>query len=283
MFGKNNCTKKGFIKINHFYFCFYNINIKENIHKIIINNYIFCNHLEYLYNVENKSVIGFRRSLAKEVYKKEVDRSRIRNQLLDNSTYNDVKGTSDDLSKYSQLKKKGLNDLELYNKLYKHRYSKKNVLGKFDCYCEKKIFNQFDYMLNLSKKINMNKKRLKSFFFKRYGSVLIIVSLVLLLGVIFPALHYGGDKAILKICGSGCQKHDTGKDHAIGYHLSSLTQNTLENIFDAYKVLMFVLPLIFLMFIIYILIKVIKYEKIKSGKSRMSIKEYCRLCKNALA
>ncbi|KMZ76620.1 hypothetical protein PVIIG_05464 [Plasmodium vivax India VII] len=247
----------------------------------------FCNHLEYLYNVENKSVIGFRRSLAKQVYKKEVDRSRTRNQLLDNSTYNDVKGTSDDLSKYSQLKKKGLNDLELYNKLYKHRYSKKNVLGKFDCYCEKKIFNQFDYMLNLSKKINMDKKRLKNIFFKKYGSILIISSLLLLLGLIYPILRCT-DSSILKICSNKCDKHDApgtpnGKtDHFTGYHKSSFDIDTLEMIESIYKVLICVLPLIFLMFIIYILIKLIKYEKLKAGRDKMCLKEYFHFAKSLL-
>ncbi|SCA82126.1 Plasmodium exported protein, unknown function, partial [Plasmodium vivax] len=242
--------------------------------------YNFGNNLENLYNVEMTSHTRLQRLLEKHETKKELGRSSVRNKLLENNAYKNAQYTSGDLSKYAQLKKKGLNDLDLYRKLYKQRYSKKNVLGKFDCYCEKKIFDQFDYMLNLSEKINMDKKRLKSFFFKKYGSVFIVTSLLFLPGLIFFALVYSNEEAILKICGSGCNaKHDAGRAH-FGYHQSSLSKGTLENIFDTYKVLMYVLPLIFFMFIIYIFIKIIKYEKIKAGKSRMTIKEYCRLCKN---
>ncbi|KMZ86065.1 hypothetical protein PVBG_05464 [Plasmodium vivax Brazil I] len=236
------------------------------------NKYNFGNNLEYLYNDEIRSDIRFQRSLTNHVLKKDLDSSKVRDRISGNNSYNNIKSTSDDLSKYSRLKKKGLNDLELYKKLYKHRYSKKNVLGKFDCYCEKKIFDQFDYMMNLSEKINMDKKRLKSSFFKKYGSVFIIISLILLLGLIFPVLVYGDKDAIIKICGKDCSEHTApAGQHINGYHLSSLSKGTLENIFDTYKVLMYVLPLIFFMFIIYIFIKVIKYEKLKAGKSRIYI------------
>ncbi|KMZ83350.1 hypothetical protein PVBG_05746 [Plasmodium vivax Brazil I] len=257
------------------------------IHSPYNDSYNFCNNLENLYNIEKKSVIGFQRSLAKQVYKKEVDRSRIRNQLLDNSTYNNVKCTSDDLSKYSQLKKRGLNDLKLYNKLYKHRYSKKNILGKFDCYCEKKIFDKFEYMLKLSEKINIDKKRLKSVFFKKYGSSLIIISLLLLLGLIYPILRYSEDP-ILKICPKACNKHNdpttssTNNEHFYGHHKSSFDADTLENIEYIYVVLMYVLPLIFIVFIIYISIKLIKYEKLKAGRDKMSLKEYFHFTKSLL-
>ncbi|KMZ77387.1 hypothetical protein PVIIG_05418 [Plasmodium vivax India VII] len=130
------------------------------------------------------------RLLEKHETKKELGRSSVRNKLLENNAYKNAQYTSGDLSKYAQLKKKGLNDLDLYRKLYKHRYSKKNVLGKIDCYCEKNIFDKFDYIQNLSERMNIDKKRLKSFFFKKYGSVLIIISLVLLLGIIYPILRY---------------------------------------------------------------------------------------------
>ncbi|CAG9474527.1 unnamed protein product [Plasmodium vivax] len=247
--------------------------------------YNLGNNVTNLYNIEITSDIRFQRTLAKNIPKKELDRSNIRDRISVNNSYNNVKPTSDDLSKYSQLKKKGLNNLDLYKKLYKHRYSKKNVIGKFDCYFEKKIFDKFDYMLNLSEKMNIDKKRLKNIFFKKYGSVLIIISLVLLLGLIYPILRCT-DSSILKICSNKCDQHDppgtlNGKsDHFTGYHKSSFDIDTLEMIESIYKVLIYVLPLIFLMFIIYILIKLIKYEKLKAGRDKMSLKEYFHFTKS---
>ncbi|KMZ79030.1 hypothetical protein PVIIG_00421 [Plasmodium vivax India VII] len=217
--------------------------------------------------------------MANHVPKKELDRSKVRDRISGNNSYNNVKCTSDDLSKYSQLKKKRLNDLVLYKKLYKQRYSKKNILGKFDCYCEKKIFDKYDYMLNLSEKMNIDKKRLKSFFFKKYGSILIIISLILLLGLIFPALLYGEKDAILKICGNDCNEHTAPQDggsagnHYYSSHLSSLKKETIEMIYKFSGALIIVLSFIYLVFIMYTLIKIIKYQKLKAGKSRMGINE----------
>ncbi|GAB69941.1 CYIR protein, partial [Plasmodium cynomolgi strain B] len=100
--------------------------------------YNLGNNIGNLYNIVIRSEIRFQRLLAKQVIKKELDQSKIRDVISENNSYNNVKCTSGDLSKYAELKKKGLNDMNLYKKLYKHRYSKKNILGKFDCYCEKK-------------------------------------------------------------------------------------------------------------------------------------------------
>ncbi|KMZ94943.1 hypothetical protein PVMG_06114 [Plasmodium vivax Mauritania I] len=247
-----------------------------------------CNHIENLYNIEITSDIRFHRLLAKQVPKNELSHSSVKNKkILENHSYNNVKCTSDDLSKYTQLKKRGLNDLNLYKKLYKHRSSKKNILGKFDCYCEKKIFDKFDHMLNLSEKMNTDKKRLKSFVFKKCGIVPIIIVLLLLLGLIYPILRCG-DNPILKICAHGCDKHNdpsvsTGKsDHFNKIHKSFFGKDTLEMIEKIYEVLIYVVPLIFLMILLYIFIKILKYQKLKSGRDKMSLKQYYNFTKSLL-
>ncbi|GAB69944.1 CYIR protein, partial [Plasmodium cynomolgi strain B] len=106
-----------------------------------------------LYHVEITSGIRFQRSLAKRVPKKELDHSKIRDVLSENNSYNNVKCTSDDLSEYAQLKKKGLNDLEIYKEQFKHKYDKRKGFKRLDCYCEKKylilliqyVFNSIDW------------------------------------------------------------------------------------------------------------------------------------------
>ncbi|GAB69844.1 CYIR protein, partial [Plasmodium cynomolgi strain B] len=57
----------------------------------------------------------------------DLDRSKIRDVISENNSYNNVKCTSDDLSEYEQLKKKGLNDLEIYKEQFKSKYPKRKV------------------------------------------------------------------------------------------------------------------------------------------------------------
>ncbi|KMZ82962.1 hypothetical protein PVIIG_05257 [Plasmodium vivax India VII] len=153
-------------------------NVAVSIISIWINNpyinlYNFGIFSNKIYNIEKKSVIRFQRSLATHATKKELDRSKIRDIISGNNSHNNVKCTSDDLSKYSQLKKKGLNDLDLYKKLYNHRYSKKSVLGKFDCFCEKKVFHKIEDIEKIIDKMQNDKKLLK----KNYGISLVLVLL----------------------------------------------------------------------------------------------------------
>ncbi|KMZ88773.1 hypothetical protein PVBG_05865, partial [Plasmodium vivax Brazil I] len=141
-----------------------------------------------LYNVERRSDLIFQRSLANLVPKKDFSRSSVRNKLLENNSRNNVKCTLDDLAKYLQLKKKGLNDLDLYKKLYKHRYSKKNILGKLDCYCEKKIFDKYDQIHDLAEKLQNDKKTFKKKVNKIFGIRLILFGLIPVLELIIPLL-----------------------------------------------------------------------------------------------
>ncbi|CAI7717575.1 Plasmodium exported protein, unknown function [Plasmodium vivax] len=249
--------------------------------------YNFGTHSNKIYNVEKKSVISFQRSLAKQVYKNKVDHSRIRNKLLDNNSHNNVKCTSDDLSRYSQLKKKGLNDLDLYKKLYKHRYSKKNVLGKFDCYCKKKIFDKFDYINELKEKLQHDKRSFNKNLNKIFDIPLILFALFPLIGFIIPLLK--NEKfGIIQRCFNDCdiKEHLTTEGspntHMENYPKILIDKSTWNNIIYVDFAFTCIAVIIVLCVVLYILIKVIKYKKLKSGRDKMSLKEYYRFTKSLL-
>ncbi|CAG9484366.1 unnamed protein product [Plasmodium vivax] len=261
-----------FIWINNPYINLYNFDILSN--KI-------C-------NVEKASVISFQRSLAKHVTKKELDRSKIRDRISGNNSYNNVKCALDDLSKYSQLKKKGLNDLNLYKKLYKHRYSKRNVLGKLDCYCEKKVFDNFDYINELKEKLQHDKRS----FNKKLDKVLtirfILLGLVPLIGFIIPLLRTG-NFGIIQRCFSDCKNSEHLDDtkaqplpHKPGYKMLSINESTWKIICIVNTIFLYVSTVIVLCVVLYIFIKVIKYNKLKAGRDKMSLKEYYHFTKSLL-
>ncbi|SCA83631.1 Protein of unknown function, putative, partial [Plasmodium vivax] len=230
--------------------------------------YNFGNNLENLKNVEITSDIRFQRSLANHLPKKELDRSKVRDRISGNNSHNHEKGTSDDLSKYSQLKKRGLNDLDLYKNLYKHRYSKKNVLGKFDCYCEKKIFDKYDYICELAKRKKNEKKFLKKRILGRYGIPLILLALIPLFGFIFVML-VSGEKDKRESIIDFCTMDPTDTCNAI--HVTKDNLNKLQNLGEAIQIIsLYILPIIIVLFITYIFIKILKYEKLNSGKDKMT-------------
>ncbi|SCA83576.1 Plasmodium exported protein, unknown function, partial [Plasmodium vivax] len=238
-------------------------------------------NLEKVYNAERRSNIIFQRSLAKHIPKKELDRSKTRATLLQYNSYSNIKNTFDDLSKYSQLKKKGLNDLDLYMKNYKHRYSKKNVLGKIDCYCEKKIFDNMDYIENLAEKMQNNKKSFMKKILSKYVFGFILFALFPITGIIFPIL-FGTDKtnnkAIINFCYHNDGDHNPSTSNI---EISAHTKKLLEGIIPTITyIFYYILPTIVILFTIYTFVKILKYERLKSGKDKMSIKEYCCLCKD---
>ncbi|KMZ94664.1 hypothetical protein PVMG_02553 [Plasmodium vivax Mauritania I] len=247
---------------------------------INMQNYKVGNNLGNLYSVEKKSVIGFQRSLAKNVPKKELDRSRKGPKLLERDPYSNIKCTSDDLSKYTQLKKKGLNNLDLYKKLYKHRYSKKNVLGKFDCYCEKKIFDKFDYINELKEKLRHDKKSFNKNLNKIFDIPLILFGLFPLIGFIIPLLKIKNYE-IIQGCFSDCKdkKHYEGEDVSKPHlndksnklSISESAWNTITYVDLAFTCIAVV---IVVCVVLYIFLKMLKYKKLKAGKDKMSLKEY---------
>ncbi|KMZ77145.1 hypothetical protein PVIIG_06182 [Plasmodium vivax India VII] len=252
----------------------------------IYNSYNLYNHgtnLEKLYNVERNSNITFQRSLAKYVPKTDLDRSKTRAKFSENNSYSNVKSTSDDLTKCAQLKKKGLNDLDLYQKLYKHRYSKRNVLGKLECYCEKSIFDKIGYIENLAEKMQNNKKSFIKKVLGKYGVGILLFSLFPITGILFPILFGSIDKndktAIISFCTHSDSEQST--NDCSSTMITRETAKLLEGIIPTIKnIFYYVLPTIVILFTIYTFVKVLKYERLRSGKDKMSIKEYCSLCKD---
>ncbi|VUZ99552.1 Plasmodium exported protein, unknown function [Plasmodium vivax] len=249
------------------------------IHNPYNDMYNFVNNLENLYNVEMTSHTRLQRLLAKHEPKKELGHSSVRNKLLENNAYENAQYTSGDLSKYAQLKKKGLNDLDLYKKLYKQRYSKSNVLGKFDCYCEKKVFDKFDYIHELKEKLQHDKRSFNKKLDKMLTIRFIIFGLVPLIGFIIPLLKNDYFE-IIPGCFQGCdieshlQETGTPKPHKDGYTFLSIDKNTWNLITYVDLAFSCIATVIVLFVVLYILLKMLKYKKLKAGKDKMRLKEY---------
>ncbi|SCA83578.1 Protein of unknown function, putative, partial [Plasmodium vivax] len=248
----------------------------------------FCDNLENLNNVEITSDIRFQRSLAKRVPKKELGHAKVRDIISGNNSYNNVKCTSDDLSKYSELKKRGLNNLDLYKKLYNHRYSKKNILGKFDCYCEKKIFDKFDYINELKEKLQHDKMSFNKKLKKIFDIPLILFGLIPLIGFIIPLLKIE-NLEIITGCFADCKNENHYENKNLStphkddtYNRISINESTWNTITYVNYAFTCIAVIIVLCVVLYILIKVIKYKKLKAGRGKMSLKEYYHFTKSLL-
>ncbi|SCA81738.1 Plasmodium exported protein, unknown function, partial [Plasmodium vivax] len=182
---------------------------------------------------------------------------------------------------FQKLKQGRSNYVDDYLKSYKYRYSKKKGLSKLDCYCEKKVLDKIHGLYGIGEKLMNEKKSFKKFFFKKYGIGFIFFALIPSLGLIHPIL-FGVDNwwdAIIKFCGTtthnsdetlgGCEKRHEYK-----------WKPYIDYIYPALMVFTFTMIIIILLFVFYTLIKVVKYERLKSGKDKMSLKEYCRFSKD---
>ncbi|KMZ83295.1 hypothetical protein PVBG_06064 [Plasmodium vivax Brazil I] len=201
-----------------------------------------------------------------------------------------------DISTYSQFGKKGLDCLDNYNQDYENRYAKKKGIAKWDCYCEKNIFDKINDIYILAEKMHNNKKGFKKRFYKKYGIILIPFSLLPVLGLILPMLFnetyrvkdfvtYTEDTLSDKPVGKFIKILKKGKDTKevlFSGTIVSLTKSHWEIITALNKTFLILSTLIVLSVIIYILVKVIKYEKLKTGKDKMSLKEYYPFTKSLL-
>ncbi|KMZ89630.1 hypothetical protein PVMG_06133 [Plasmodium vivax Mauritania I] len=189
-------------------------------------------------------------------------------------------------STYSHMKKKESNNIDIYMKNYKDRYSKKKGLSKLDCYWEKKLFDQICYIDNLTEKMKNNKKSLKKKLIKKYGYALIIISLVPVILGIWPMIHNRYFSLLPKICFQNCgydhkDIHSDKKGHDVfNYTELPITRTTWDILTYLNSVILWLSIFVVLSLVIYIFLKVIKYEKLRRGKGKMNVKEYYRFCKD---
>ncbi|SCA83470.1 Plasmodium exported protein, unknown function, partial [Plasmodium vivax] len=248
----------------------------------------FPKSIEKIYEHEQILKVNFTRLLARYEQNTELEHTGLRKKISDRSPYKKEKNAYGNISTYSQVKRKAPNYIDVYMKNYKNRYIKKRGLSKLDCYYENKVFDKFNQICDIGKKMKYDEKRSKKFFLKKYGIGLILFALIPVLGFIFPIL-FGFSRKMPGILGPCTNDHfyennDGKHKNSLGYQNCSSEwiekQHTLiQNLECANFIFTIIMVSIVILFIIYILIKVIKYEKIKAGKGKMNRKEYMDFCK----
>ncbi|VUZ99551.1 Plasmodium exported protein, unknown function [Plasmodium vivax] len=217
--------------------------------------------LKYGTNIDISLDIKTHRSLAKHEKGNELMNSRIIYQTHDNRENYKLSYGKKSRNTYEQLKRGRSNRIEAYLKCYNQRYAKKKGLKKWDCYCEKKVFDKIDKIVKYIEQKNINEKNITKVVFKKYGLPLILLSLIPLFGIIIPILTINNDH-IVKKCGvqiisKGNKKYYRHRhDNCTLFPIGCVFLNNI--IFS-----LSVFTIIFL--IIYTIIKVAKYERIKAG------------------
>ncbi|KMZ94056.1 hypothetical protein PVMG_02282 [Plasmodium vivax Mauritania I] len=263
-----------FIKIVTFIFfsCIYQYNEDENSISVSLENG----------NKVNISlVMRIHRLLAKHVYQNEKPTSGLQKQASYNRDNYKLEKGKGNYNTFVKLKQSRSNNVDNYLRSYKKRYSKKKGFSKLDCYFEKKVLDKIHGLYGVGEKLLNEKKSFKFFFFKKYVFGLIFFALIPSLNLIFPVL-FGFDKlgeGMIDFCTDTAHKNDTGAEGCNKWH-KYIWEPRIECIYPAIKVLTFIMIIIILLIVFYTLIKVVKYEKLKSGKDKMSLKEYCRFCKD---
>ncbi|KMZ96020.1 hypothetical protein PVNG_06443 [Plasmodium vivax North Korean] len=177
--------------------------------------------------------MSFNRLLAKHAVQKELKYQQLRETNSDNVMNNKNKNVSDNISSYSELKKVALHDFDEYKKGYRRRYSKKKGLAKLDCYCEKKFFDNFDYIYEISVKRKNDKKTFLKKILSKYRNLIIILSLLPIPGSIMPFFFNGGKNALIPMCRSSCIKHtESGNDAHLAISFGQIKDEQLWTQWD---------------------------------------------------
>ncbi|SCA81862.1 Plasmodium exported protein, unknown function, partial [Plasmodium vivax] len=221
------------------------------------------------------------RLLAKHVYQNEMQTRGLKNNVSynrDNYQLEKGKGNNDT---FQQLKQGRSNNVDNYLKSYKYRYSKKRGLKKLDCYCEKKVLDKIHGLYGVGEKLRKEKKSFQKFFLKKYGIGLIFFALIPAVSLIYYIL-FGANSwwdGIYMFCDNNTHvSAETSTD--CNYRHQYKWKPYVDYIYPALMLFTFIMIIIILLSVFYTLIKVVKYEKLKSGKGKMSLKEYCRFCKD---
>ncbi|SCA83689.1 Plasmodium exported protein, unknown function [Plasmodium vivax] len=249
----------------------------------------FCKSLENIYKQGRTWNIKFNRLLARHEQLRELERTRLREKLSDRRPYTEKRNVSDNIKTYSHVKRNESNNIDVYMKNYKHRYGKKKGLSKLDCYYENKVFRKFCDISDIGKKMKYDEERSKSFYIKKYGIGLILFALIPALGLIFPMLFgISGSKipSILGPCPDDTHftrdenKHQYGNYAQCNYKWLYDHEDLIIKVSYFAEIFSYIMIITVISVIFYILIKLIKYERLKSGKGKMSVKEYYRFCKD---
>ncbi|VUZ98018.1 Plasmodium exported protein, unknown function [Plasmodium vivax] len=197
-------------------------------------------------NIYKKNItrnLNIKRLLAKHETQKELRNVSLKEKLPQeyHSTYLNMRNGGN--STYKVLKNKGLSDLEIYKKAFKCRYDKKRSLEKFDCYCEKKIFDKMDSICQLAKDMK-NEKQVFNKICKMYGLPFFVSGLFCFSAGIILALE--------NIFQVKCAE-------AIGASMGKFT-------LYAGDIFFYILPIITFIVLLYIRIKIKKYVRLKEGK-----------------
>ncbi|KNA02231.1 hypothetical protein PVNG_04462 [Plasmodium vivax North Korean] len=229
--------------------------------------------------------IGFKRSLAKHEFRNKLEQSGLREELKDYRNYK-MKKHSEDISAYGDLKSGSSNELYTYKKGYKHRYGKKRGLAKLECYCEKKIFDEIDYIHELALKMKNDKKSLKKKIRNKYGIKFIMLGLLPIIGCVLPILFWSSNegKALINFCIHESEPskttHSDNEKCKNAYIISKDTGEIFKSIYLANDIILnYIFPILILLIFIYIIIKIVKYKLLKSGKNKINRKDYINFCK----
>ncbi|VUZ99603.1 Plasmodium exported protein, unknown function [Plasmodium vivax] len=234
---------------------------------------IFGRHLENEYKLQGISEESINRILAKYEIQEELKYPRTSSNLSNNTMNKNAQNVLVGRSTCGLIGKKEVNDLDEYMKGCKRRYSKKNVLGKLDCYCEKKLFDKMDDIYNIVSKLQNDKKKLKKKLYNIYGTRFIIIALVPLLGLIIPFL-FSKYSPLKDYCDMDCTKSEHKITSSNNVHNDSkyprflISENALKTIYTVNNVFLGVIYFGVLLLFLYVLIKYIKYEKLRVGKVR---------------
>ncbi|KMZ94911.1 hypothetical protein PVMG_05522 [Plasmodium vivax Mauritania I] len=184
----------------------------------------------------------------------------------------------DYVSTYGTIKNRDSVKLKLYKTSYRHRYSKKKGLARLDCYYENKLFDKFDYINDLSEKLQHDKKALKKIMTRKYYIPLILFSLLPLLGFLFPIL-FAGKRGNRIIPWTSVPHGKYGSEEKClcteyGYIHLFTTKYSFKITYMFNALITIILAIIIILIIFYILKKLIKYEGLKAGKGVMNRKDY---------
>ncbi|SCA83684.1 Plasmodium exported protein, unknown function [Plasmodium vivax] len=237
--------------------------------------------LEKKYKSDISLNMNFNRLLAKHDRQRELKYSRQGAQLANDIINKNTRNVLKDTPSYVQLSKKGKTGLDVYMNEYKRRYRKKKGLSKLECYCEKKVLDKLHGLYAAGEKLKNEKKSLKNFFLKKYGIGLILFALMPAVSLIYYILFGAGSwwDAIIKFCRTASHISDEKLSGCQNRH-EYKWKPYIDYIHPALMVFTFTMIIIILLFVFYTLIKVVKYEKLKSGKDKMSLKEYLRFSKD---